>query len=296
MKKIIKNIFVLTVGLFLVQGCDQGADPRFGGDDPRTGWIEFRSSASTTGQSTPTHDLLIDIQVPEYPAGLTLNYEITAVEGDFTQFIPSPTGSLFIDPAEPNRAATPITLELNDMEIGRDFVTIFDVTITSITNGIRAGVDEGSILTHRVTIPCSNPEELPDDYFVGDYMIVDGAATIGPGNGTSNVAPGMVTLFADPENPNVRAFLSPVLPAFLPDPQVFEIEFTTDNVVILANAIETPLSCDGGATGYNWGTADSGNSPWDICNDESITVFYTEDTDGSCGGPFTSSFILTKVN
>mgnify|MGYP001140007224 CR=1 FL=1 len=293
MKNIFKNIFVLTLALVVLQGCDKATDSRFQ-VDPTSGWVEFRTAATTTGQTSPLVSIPVDINVQVYPNGFNVSYEITAVEGDFTNYVSQSSGTIFVDPelTEPTRI-TEIDIPLNNMEVGRDFVTSFDVTLTSTSSGVGVGVDDASITTHRVTIPCSNPEVIPDDYFVGEYTIEDVDATIGPGNGTTNVAPGTVTLVPGPDN--TRTFSTAVLPAFLPDPVDFTIQFTTDNIVLMTNTINTPLSCNGGASFYNWGPSADGN-PWDVCNDSSITVFYTEDIAGSCGGPFTSSFILTKVN
>jgi hypothetical protein len=293
MKNIFKNIFLLILGVVVLQGCDSGSEARWA-VTPTSGWVEFRTAGTTTGQTSPLVTVPIDIKVPVYPNGFNISYEITAAEGDFTQFVNQTGGTLFVDPeiTEPTRIAD-LEIPLANMEVGRDFVTSFDITITSTSSGIGVGIDDTSITTHRVTIPCSNPEVIPDDYFVGDYTIEDAAATIGPANGTSNVASGTVTLVAGPDN--TRSFSIPILPAFLPDPVDFTIQFTTDNIVLLQNSINTPLSCNGGASFYNWGPSTQGN-PWDICNDSGITVFYSEDIAGSCGGPFTSSFILTKVN
>lgn len=294
MKNILKNIFVLTLGLFVLQGCDSGDDPRFN-NDPTTGWIEFRSAATTTGQTQAVLPIQLDIQVPQYPNGLNLDYEITAVEGDFTQFLSSSSGTLFIDPAITTRAV-PLELELNNMDVGRDFVTIFDVTITDISNGIGVGVDESSITTHRVTIPCSNPDVLPDTYYVGDYDIADVTAVIGPGNGTQNIGSGTVTLTVDPLNPNRRLFQAQVLPAFTGGALFdFSIEFSTNDVVTLGGFTGSGISCSGPEYGYT-GAAEADSVPWDICNDQSIIIQYVEDPLVGCGGPYSASFSLTKVD
>ena len=44
-------------------------------------------------------------------------------------------------------------------------------------------------------------------------------------------------------------------------------------------------------------TIDAGanNSSYDLSSDLNFTIFYTEDPLGSCGGPFLSSFSLTKL-
>ncbi|MEY8847791.1 hypothetical protein AB9K26_03195 [Psychroserpens sp. XS_ASV72] len=292
MKNIIKIIPILL--LVFVVGCDQ-SDSRFR-DDPTSGWVEFFTAATTTGQTASSVTIPVEINVPVYENGLNITYTITAVEGDFTQFVSSSGGTLFVDPTVINRSAS-ITIPLMNMDLGRNFVTSFDVTITDVNvNTVGIGVDDSSVTAHRVTIPCSNPDVLPADYFVGDYMIADVAATIGPGNGTSNMAPGTVTLTVDPNNPNVRLFSSPMVPAFTGGtPFSASLSFSEDDYVTLGGYIGLGISCNG-ADEYGFtGAAAADSGPWDVCNDQTITIQYTEDPNGSCGGPFPSSFSLTRL-
>ncbi|MEM6720491.1 MAG: hypothetical protein AAF611_14285 [Bacteroidota bacterium] len=263
--------------------------------NPETGWIEFRSAATTTGQVSPSHQIPVSIEVPVYPEGFNISYSFEAVEGDFTQFVADTTPApLFVDPQEETRSPN-INIPLVNMEIARDFVTSFDVIITAVDkNGITLGDNAESILRHTVTIPCSNPDVLPGDYYVGDYTIADVEATIGPGNGTENFAGGTVTLSVDPFNPNRRIFTVGALPAFNGQLEQVTLDFTDSDVVVIAE-VNPGLSCDGGVTAYIFeGASIADSTPWDICNDESITILYTEDPLGSCGGPYPSSFSLTK--
>lgn len=294
MKKIFnKSIsFVLVLGLIILQGCDTGSDSRFN-NDPTSGWVEFVAATTTTGQTSSSVSIPLSINVPIYENGLNVSYTIAAGEGDFTQFVASSSGTAFIDPVIETRVVS-IEIPLMNMDAGRDFITSFDVTITSVDNGVRVGVDESSITTHTVTIPCSNPEMVGADFFVGDYSIVDVEATIGPGNGTENFAAGTVTLAVDPTNANRRVFSVGALPAFNGEIETVTIEFTTDNVVILGD-VDPSLSCGGGIPYTFTGASVADSSPWDICNDSAITVVYTEDPFGSCGGPYVSSFTLTAL-
>lgn len=297
MKNIFKNIFLLILGVIVLQGCDSGQESRWA-VTPTSGWVEFRSASTTTGQTSPLVTVPIDIKVPVYPNGFNISYEMTAVEGDFTQYVSQTSGTLFVDPVltEPTRIAD-LDIPLVNMEAGRNFVTSFDITITSTSSGIGVGVDDTSITTHRVTIPCSNPDVLPSDYFVGDYEIADVTATIGPGNGTQNIGSGVVTLSVDPNNPNRRLFQAQVLPAFTGGALYdFSIEFDVDNdVVSLGGFTGSGISCSGPEYGYTGAAADA-SGPWDVCNDESITIQYVEDPLVGCGGPYAASFSLTKVN
>lgn len=296
MKNIFRNIFILTVGLFVLQACDTGRDSRFA-NDPSTGWIEFNSSATTTGQTADLVSVRLAINVPVYRNGLTVSYSLEAGEGDFTQYVTSTTGSVFIDPEQDFRLAF-VEIPLVNMEAGRNFVTTFDIVITSVEGGgaVTVGVDENSITRHTVTIPCSNPDILPSDFFVGDYAIADVTATIGPGNGTENIGAGVVTLSVDPGNPNRRLFQATVLPAFLGATLFdFSLEFDVDSdVVTLGGFTGSGISCSGPEYGFTGAaTADSG--AWDVCNDQAITINYTEDPLVGCGGPYAAQFSLTKL-
>lgn len=288
MKRFFK-IFSLSFMVILF-GCDNN-DGRFG-DNPNLGWVEFSSAASTTVQAPVSISIPLSINVPVYQDGLNISYTITAVEGDYTQFINSSGGVAFADPSDVTRSVS-IELPVVNGDLGRDFITIFDVTLTAVdVDGVNIGVDNESILTHRVTLPCINPLIVNDTFFVGDYLIEDVVATIGPGNGTENFQSGIVTLTVDPMNPNVRIFSTAVLPAFLPNPQDISIDFTSDNVVRLG-IVNSGIGCS--PTEYSYGPDDANATPWDICNDQSIIINYIEDINSSCGGPYDASFSLTKL-
>ncbi len=293
MKHIFKIIYSTVIIAIVMSSCASDVDSAKFQNNPETGWVEFRAAASTTGQAVTNIQIPVSIEVPVYPEGFSISYSLEAVEGDFTQFVANTTPSpLFIDPQEITRTAS-ISIDLINMDIGRDFVTSFDVVMTAVDKtGIALGDGEGSILTHTVTIPCSNPLVIPNDYYVGDYTIADVEATIGPGNGTENFAGGTVTLTVDPTNPNRRIFTSGALPAFNGNLEQVVIEFTTDNVAILAEVVDPGLACS--AAGPYIFTTDAAGVPWDICSDQMITIPYTEDPNVSCGGPFPSSFSLTK--
>lgn len=265
MKNIIKIVSVLL--LVITFSCDNNSDGRFK-DVPTTGWVEFKSAATTAGQTATNVNVPITVNVPVYENGLSVSYVLEAVDGDFTQFVNSSSGTAFASADDASRSLS-IDLELLNMDAGRDFVTSFDVVLSAVSvSSVSVGVDESSITRHRITIPCSNPEVLTSDYFVGDYTIVDVTGTIGPGNGTSNFAPGTVTLSADPFNPNVRTFNSAILPAFTPDPHVISLNFTSDNVIALGD-IFSGIGCGGGGGAeYIYVEAGADNTPWDICNDQ----------------------------
>jgi hypothetical protein len=290
--KYIKSILFVTnlCLLSLLIGCTE-SDSRFG-DQPETGWVEFDGNGTTVNPEFSTLAVPIEINVPIFQNGIEIGYELEAVTGDYTQFVTNPGSTVFESPEDSDKVAF-IELGLNNLT-GLTQQVVFDVVITSTSiEDVSIGIDENSPTSYRVTIPCTNPEFLPDDYFVGEYTITDVEATIGPGNGTSNFEAGTVTLSADPFNPNVRLFDSPAVPAFTGGtPFSFSLLFSTDNTVTLQNFVGLGISCDG-ATEYGFGPANSAVS-WDICNDNSITITYEEDPGGSCGGPFVSSFSLVK--
>jgi hypothetical protein len=149
-------------------------------------------------------------------------------------------------------------------------------------NGIIA-----SSTSHTVTLVEVCP--VRSDYMVGDYQIADISAVVGPGNGTSNFNPGVVTLSAS--TPTSRTFNVSILPAFR-GPVDVTLNLVC-NTLILADA-DPSLSCGGGIP-YIFTNAGALNSTYDLTTDQTFIINYTEDPNGSCGGPFTSSFQLTKI-
>ena len=291
MKYLKKIVFVSTLSLLLISIGFTEKDSRFGGDNPETGWVEFDGTGTTVNPDFSTLAVPIEINVPIFQNGIEIGYELEAVSGDYTQFVTASGSSVFESPEDSDRLAF-VELELNNLS-GLSEQVVFDVIITSTSiDNVSIGIDENSPTTYRVTIPCTNPDTLPSDYFVGEYTITDVEATIGPGNDTSNFEGGTVTISVDPLNPNARLFDSPALPAFTDAPFSFSLLFSTNNTVTLENFVGLGISCDGD-TEYGFGPTGSATS-WDICNDVSTTITYEEDPDGSCGGPFVSSFSLVK--
>lgn len=131
-------------------------------------------------------------------------------------------------------------------------------------------------------------------YFVGNYAIQDVTATVGPSNSTENFETGTVTLSVHPTDPNKRIFNANILPAFIFSSHEITLDFNMDMTVDMSN-VNTTLSCNSGASNLIFTSAGSGNSSYDPCNDDYILVTYIEDANASCGGPYTSSFSLTKL-
>ena len=72
------------------------------------------------------------------------------------------------------------------------------------------------------------------------------------------------------------------------------INFSEDDYVTLGGFVGSGIGCS--APEYGYGAAAAADSgPWDICNDQSITIEYVEDPNVSCGGPYPASFSLIKL-
>jgi len=290
--KNVNKLLLLMCCLAIFTSCEDNVNS-FPAEDPSSGWVEFVTASTSTGQMPNSVTIPVKINVPVYKDGLVISYTLEGVQGDFSQFVTQTSGTITADPEADTRTAT-IEIPLINTEIGRDFVTQFDVVLTSTdADMVNIGVDDLSITRHRITLPCSNPTILPDDFFVGEYMVADVVGTIGPNNGTENVASGTYMVSIDPDNPNVRIFNAATVPAFNPALQQFALEFTLDNVVALRDVF-TGIGCT--AEQFIYSSAGVDNTPWDVCNDQSITINYTEDTNASCGGPYLSSFSMIKVN
>ncbi|WP_040247854.1 hypothetical protein [Psychroserpens mesophilus] len=158
-------------------------------------------------------------------------------------------------------------------------------------------VEQSQVLENRssFTLTVIRFCPIPADYMVGDYQIQDLVGTVGPGNGTSNFAPGVVTISADASDPTLRTFASPVLPAFNSEVETVNLFLSCGNFGM--SDVDPGLSCNaGGAPPLYIFSADPDNVPtYDLSDDSSFTITYTEDPNGSCGGPYPASYLLTKL-
>lgn len=312
MKNIIKiSSLILVLACFFA--CEDNNDLGFRPAET-IGWIQFpepNNPIQVNPVNQPTFSVGIDVQVPLVEQDFTITYDLVPVAGlDPNVIFASDNGSI-VSPAGASSYSGPDNntgLEysyLANIEFDATLVPqltelmVFDVVLRTssdpnITVGL-AGVDKP--LSQRVVILCAtNPEMVPDTYFVGDYAIADDVATIGPGNGTENFGAGTVTITVDPLNPRARMFDTTALPAFTGGaPFPASIVFAEDDTVTLGGYIGLGISCDG-VNEYAFDAAAPGTSGnWNICEDSFITVSYTEDPNGACGGPFESSFTLTKL-
>jgi len=178
------------------------------------------------------------------------------------------------------------------------------LTVTAVDNGLTTetqtltlkidGIEGGaggvpSPLTHEVSIVEVCP--VPSDYMVGMYQIADITATVGPANGTENFASGTVELTA--ATATSREFEVAILPAFR-GPVTVTVNLVCNTLILAEVGPDPGISCNG-ADLYVFGTAGANDSAYDVASDQNFTIFYTEDVNGACGGPYLSSFSLTKL-
>lgn len=312
MKNIIKTIGLLTVAMLFMVSCndDDTGEPNFVNE--ARGWIQFPdANADIILVTTPDlFELGVNIQVPVTDSDLEIGYRLVPVSGPDPNSFFSNTGSFTVPAGVTSWSGADTDNNTNDEQILPPIIfditeapfgipVTFDVILTSTSSSdISVGLGNDFPIVQRLSIPCFNPEVAPSDYFVGDYAIADVAATIGPANNTVNFAAGTVTLTVDPSNPNARLFQARIIPLINAAPQTISITFNSVDNAVSLGFVDPNISCDMGATLYFYGPETIENSsPWDVCNDSSITITYVEDSaeTPSCGGPFASSFSLTKI-
>jgi hypothetical protein len=150
MKNIIK--FALLLLLSVTFSCST-SDGRFK-DEPTSGWVEFDVSTPGTTISPVTTQLVlpVSVNVPVYPNGLNISYELQAVQGDFTQIV-STGNNIYLDPQDLDRDAE-VVLDFQNIA-GLPTVIIFDVVITGAdADGVTVGIGDESITRYRVSTPC----------------------------------------------------------------------------------------------------------------------------------------------
>lgn len=152
MKNTIKIVCVLL--LVVAFGCSE-SDGRFQ-DTPTSGWVSFTPpTASRTINSLTTEvKLPVSINVPKYPNGLNVSYTLQAVQGDYTSYV-SASGNMYVEPVNDRFPFPTIDLTFSNLDNVGDLV-IFDVVLQSVDqDGVTVGVDDSSITSYRITIPCT---------------------------------------------------------------------------------------------------------------------------------------------
>ncbi|SHI41737.1 hypothetical protein SAMN04488096_101518 [Mesonia phycicola] len=174
----------------------------------------------------------------------------------------------------------------NDVETDTEFLTI---ELTGINETEATGFTVAEISVYQVC-------PVPSDFLIGEYSISDNSATIGPNNDFTNFGPATVTISQGTTNTS-RVFSTDVFPGIGTSNEI--VLSLVCNSIVFSSEVDTNVYCTEG-TNIIFSNATSGgfiNSTYDIENngDDTIEVNYTEDLNGSCGGPFSSSFILTKI-
>lgn len=168
-----KNIFKIMsiVVLVFTFSCDDNEEDRFV-SDPSTGWMQFATPTSGTTISIITEELILPVvaNVPTYENGMTLSYELVAVQGDFSSIVT--TGSdIYFEPgqtsADGNPRVVPISLNFNGVSDLTDIV-VFDVVLTAVdNNGVTIGLNDSSITSYRISTPCP----IDTVSFEGSYTV-----------------------------------------------------------------------------------------------------------------------------
>lgn len=205
--------------------------------------------------------------------------DIPEADLDFSDVITIPAGEY--------AGTFSLTVQDSGLAIGEEFDVVFNI------DGL-SGADNISIPSPNQTIRATIVCPVPDDFMVGEYEIADLNATVGPGNGTENFAAGVVNISVG-ESSTQRVFTSAVLPAFNSDIENIVINLSCD--VFQLGEVVPGLACTTGVP-YIFGPTSRANSGTYNVNagDDLFVIEYVEDVNGSCGGPFSSSFILTKAD
>jgi hypothetical protein len=283
MKKLIMLLFATAA----LVSCEHD-DPIYTGEGNAKGYV---SLPATTFELPVVIDTDSVFQIPVYVSSLSDTDRVFDIE-----FIPQEDPSL---EANIENYDLPDTVTIPAGEyVGTLEITAEDISIESSERFISFRIDEENtellnFEDETYTLSLFQICPVPPTFLVGTYDIGDVVATIGPANGTENIAAGTYEVTAT--SPTTREFTAAVLPAFRPTPVPIVLNLVCNEIRL---GITDPggLSCNGGASDYVFGPA--GNPTlYDVENgtDDFFIVEYTEDPNGSCGGPFASSFFMQKL-
>jgi len=280
MKKIIKLLPLLL--LVFAIGCDEDDTERFKVNS-EAGWIEFATGTSGETVTIITEEVILPVRVrvPIFENGITVNYTLEAVEGDFSTIVSTGT-SVTLEPSQAGPNGSPFVVNIPLVFEGiadLDEIIVFDVVLngTSI-NGIAVGLDENSITRYRISTPCP----LDVAALQGTYDVAE-VFTSGINEGLSLAAAFgqsyQVEVIVDPDDPTQTNFI-------LTNSIGFDQYFVDGNIA-------TMDSCNGTV---------SFTTPLNLGDFADMTVLsssYTESpavitADGTLGnfGPY--QFVLTK--
>lgn len=279
--------FFLAGLLLALTACEDREEVIYNGDESDQALISF---------SQETYNLEVEID-----AEGTLNIPVTssAVRNS------ARTYNVIIVEGEQSTTADPSTYDVPEtvtISAGEYSGTL---TIQGFDNGVETtpelltirleGIEEDastSFTTAAISIYQVCP--IPSDYLVGEYMIEDAAATIGPGNESSNFESAVVNIQPG-ETGTTRTFTATVLPGIVGASVDVNLSLICGEFVL--QEVDPGIFCTEDVPYLYTGATVGGfaNSTYDLNSDDQFTVVYTEDPEGSCGGPFQSSFTLTKI-
>jgi len=286
-----KNIFKLLLAIAVVgfTACDDREEIIYDGNNT--------SNQALIGFSKESYNLEIEkdatgtLNIPIYSSALRNSdrtFNINIVVGDDTTTA---------DPSTYNLPAT-VTIPANEyqgnliIEGTDNGVETTPEILTIELEGVNA-TDASSLITSTINIYEVCP--IPADFLVGSYTIADGTATVGPGNDSANFDTATVNISVG-ETPTSRVFSAVVLPG-IGGANDITLSLVCGEFVL--GNVNPGISC-GDDIPYIYTKATDGgfvNSTYDLNqSDDSFLITYTEDLEGSCGGPFESTFQLTKNN
>jgi hypothetical protein len=281
MKKIIAIIVLATV----LVSCTKSEFAEYDNVNGQT-LLKFEATSNVPVQlplgTTSTGSAIIsssNVSDTDRTVQLSLDEDNTTFPLDLLEF-----DNTVVIPAGEYTAEFPVTVTDLELDFTETYDIAFNIDGASNFNDV---VLENTSVNFVVTITC----EVPEDFMVGEYAISDVTGTVGPGNGTVNFEPGTVTLVADGTS---RLFQNRILPAFVPAPQDIVINLNCD--VFQLGDVVPGLQCTANVPYIFTATERVDSSPYSVEDgDASFIINYVEDPNGSCGGPFISSFSLTKL-
>lgn len=138
---------------------------------PTTGYVALTAADITTANAPESVSSGVVIEVPIFRNGLTINYKLESVEGNFQNYVTSDTGSIFVGADNVERSSE-IVIDLVNTDTPRTELVVFDVVLTSVSqSGVQVGFNNGDD-RFRVTLPCVIDPSLVTTYS-GDAFSTD---------------------------------------------------------------------------------------------------------------------------
>jgi hypothetical protein len=271
--KNIKLILVFVLGAFVLASCEeQTYEENFEGNDPTTGWIEFRTAEQSLDiQSTSQVTVPIDYNVSIVEKDVTVTYEIRAISegeigvdlGTFEETILKGTRDIAIDLELDNTLCEGYVVEIEILSVSEGGVVV----------GL-PGVDGNNPIVHTQTVGNFNiPTQFSAETFIGENsfgnFILELEATDTPGVFTTTNAWGEFVADATGDPGNAGNFDYPA-----------EFTFNFDNsFTVVGDGPPYP------------GSPEDADNTFDFCNG---VMTYTL-SQGVFGQPFVVDVVLTPL-